>query len=191
MVVFKPKSAAPRRGGERVRLLRVTSIGRYMLSPLTPGLAKTSTQNHPKINQSRKKCLFLASKFGIVFSMPFFHHFFDFVSILAPLLAPFWHHFTSFLRDFFRHRSRLPAAIVPPAGLGKRGCERKSCKTTRKFENVAKSVQNGAKGCQSRAKSAPKDPNLSHKDTKMTPIGSKGKPKAPQRTPTGATRAPK
>ena len=42
-------------------------------------------------------------------------------------------------------RSRLPAAIVPPPGLGKRVCEQKGCKATKKVakcQNFTKSHQN-------------------------------------------------
>ena len=88
--------------------------------------------------------------------------------------------------------SRLPAAIVPPPGLGKIICMRKICK---KFDARSMQVYFFAKYCLKRLISpttnqnehprVQNNPNLALHGTKRDPIWAKRKPKWPQRVPKG------
>ena len=95
-------------------------------------------------------------------------------------------------QPLFVHRSRLPAAIVPPPGLGKIICMRKICK---KFDARSMQVYFFAKYCLKRLISpttnqnehprVQNNPNLALHGTKRDPIWAKRTPKWAQRVPKG------
>ena len=90
-------SAAPHRGGERVRLLE--SIRYFQVStapPYPPGTAKKSIQNLRK-SAARKKMRFFGIKFRHQFSDTVFSGIFQ---ILDGFWLPFWMHFGIIFHTF-------------------------------------------------------------------------------------------
>ena len=99
-------SAAPRRGGERVRLLESIRYFQVSSAPLTP---RHGQNIEPKSMKSAVFIFFLASNFGINFRIPFFLVFF---LIFDGFWLPFWMHFGIMFHTFCMPFSSIDVGYI-------------------------------------------------------------------------------
>ena len=93
-------SAAPRQGGERVRLV-FSSIFR---PPYPPARPKNAFKIRENLRLSKKIVFFWHKNSASISGHRFFWYFSDFGWILVPILDAFWYHFPYFLHHFFGYR---------------------------------------------------------------------------------------